>query len=86
MAAAALKHLKTMAQITTEQGYELAMQRIEELLQVVSDDMPMSDPRMWELDMLSELVSEYEDVHYPMPVAPVQPRRTPSLPRVAAVL
>ena len=43
------------------------MARIEELLKVVNDDMPLTDPRMAELDMLSELVEEYEDVHYPFP-------------------
>ena len=43
------------------------MARIEELLKVVTDDMPLTDPRMAELDMLSELVEEYEDVNYPFP-------------------
>lgn len=70
--------------IHKEQGYEAAMQRIEELLTVVTDDMPMSDPRMWELDLLSELVSDYEDVHYPITVAAPASRHTP-LSRVAAV-
>ena len=54
-----------MGRITKEQ-YEFALARIEELLKVVSDDMPLTDPRMAELDMLSELVEEYEDVHYPI--------------------
>lgn len=56
-----------MAQIKNEAAYEAAMARIEELLKVVSDDMPLTDPRMAELDILSELVEEYEDVHYPFP-------------------
>jgi HTH-type transcriptional regulator/antitoxin HigA len=56
-----------MAQIKNEAAYEAAMARIEELLKVVSDDMPLSDPRMAELDILSELVEEYEDVNYPFP-------------------
>ena len=56
-----------MAHIKTEAAYEAAMARIEELLKVVNDDMPLTDPRMAELDMLSELVEEYEDVHYPFP-------------------
>lgn len=56
-----------MAQIKNEAAYEAAMARIEELLKVVTDDMPMTDPRMAELDMLSELVEEYEDVNYPFP-------------------
>lgn len=56
-----------MAQIKTEEAYEAAMARIEELLKEVNDDMPLSNPKMAELDMLSELVEEYEDIHYPFP-------------------
>lgn len=56
-----------MAQIRTEAAYEAAMARIDELLKVVTDDMPLTNPLMAELDMLSELVEEYEDVHYPFP-------------------
>lgn len=56
-----------MAQIKNEAAYEAAMARIEELLNVVTDDMPLTDPRMAELDMLSELVEEYEDINYPFP-------------------
>ena len=56
-----------MAHIKNEAAYEAAMARIEELLKVVSDDMPLTDPRMAELDMLSELVEEYEDLNYPFP-------------------
>jgi len=56
-----------MAQIKTEAAYEAAMARIEELLKVVNDDMPLTHPLMAELDMLSELVEEYEDIHYPFP-------------------
>ena len=56
-----------MTQIKNEAAYEAAMARIEELLKVVTDDMPLTDPRMAELDMLSELVEEYEDVNYPFP-------------------
>lgn len=56
-----------MAQIKTEATYEAAMARINELLKVVTDDMPLTDPRMAELNMLSELVEEYEDINYPFP-------------------
>ena len=56
-----------MAQIKNEAAYEAVMARIEELLKVVSDDVPLTDPRMAELDMLSELVEEYEDINYPFP-------------------
>ncbi|MBQ7063157.1 MAG: helix-turn-helix domain-containing protein [Bacteroidales bacterium] len=56
-----------MAHIKTEAAYEAAMARIDELLKVVTDDMPLTNPLMAELDMLSELVEEYEEVHYPFP-------------------
>ena len=55
-----------MAQLKTEEAYNAAMQRIEELLKIVNDDTPTTDPRYQELDFLSDLVEEYEDIHYPM--------------------
>ena len=30
------------------------------------DDVPDDDPNMPELDMLSVMVEEYEDIHYPI--------------------
>ncbi len=55
-----------MAQIKSEAAYRAALKRIDELLFLTSDDMPESDPNMLELDMLSDMVEEYEDVHYPI--------------------
>ena len=40
------------------------MERIEELLPLVDDNTPTSDKNLIELDLLSSLVSEYEDEHY----------------------
>ena len=42
------------------------MERIEELLPLVDDNTPASDKNLIELDLLSSLVSEYEDEHYPI--------------------
>jgi len=42
------------------------MNRIEELLPLVNDNTPVDDPNYLELDMISDLVEEYEDVHYPI--------------------
>ena len=42
------------------------MERIEELLPLVDDNTPTSDKNLIELDLLSSLVSEYEDEHYPI--------------------
>ena len=50
------------------------MQRIEELLPLVDDNTPKTDKNLVELDLLSELASEYEEAHYPI--------SAPSLPDV----
>lgn len=42
------------------------MARIDELLKVVGDDTPADDRNSIELVLLSNLVAEYEDVHYPI--------------------
>lgn len=42
------------------------MKRIDSLLEVVNDDTPANDPSNIELDLLSKLVEEYEDEHYPV--------------------
>ena len=55
-----------MAQIKSEQMYQALLKRIEELLTMTSDDDAMDDPRMLELDIISDLIVEYEDIHYPI--------------------
>ena len=56
-----------MAQIKTEKEYEAAMARIEELLPLTwGDDVSEDSPENIELALLSDLVAEYEDVHYPI--------------------
>ena len=55
-----------MAKIQNETAYEAAMERIEELLLLTDDNTPVTDKNLIELDLLSELVSEYEDEHYPI--------------------
>ena len=60
------KTFKNMAQIKSEAAYRAAMNRIEELLPLVNDNTPVDDPNYLELDMISDMVEEYEDVHYPI--------------------
>ena len=55
-----------MAHIKSEAAYRAAMNRIEELLPLVNDNTPVDDPNYLELDMLSDMVEEYEDIHYPI--------------------
>lgn len=55
-----------MTQIENEVQYRSAMERIEELLKVVTDATPASDRNSVELVLLSNLVADYEDAHYPV--------------------
>lgn len=55
-----------MAKIQNETTYKAAMERIEELLPLVDDNTPSNDKNLIELDLLSELVADYEDEHYPI--------------------
>ena len=55
-----------MTRIENEMQYNSAMQRINELLEIVNDDTPVEDARSVELVLLSNLVADYEDVHYPI--------------------
>lgn len=51
----------------TKEEYEAALKRIDELLPLVTDDTPDSDPNLIELLKVSDIVEEYEDIHYPIP-------------------
>lgn len=50
----------------SQQQYESALARIEELLPLVSDDTPSDNPDAVELINVSEIVREYELKHYPI--------------------
>lgn len=54
-----------MEKITKEQ-YEFALNRVEELLPLVDDSMPKTNPIVVELSMMSDVVIEYEKVHFPI--------------------
>lgn len=55
-----------MAEIKTEKQYKAACERIEELLKVVHGDTPMDDRNAIELDLISDMVAEYEEKTYPV--------------------
>ncbi|MDE6693012.1 MAG: helix-turn-helix domain-containing protein [Muribaculaceae bacterium] len=55
-----------MAKIENETQYNWAMARIDELLPKVNDETPDNDPNSIELYLLSSLVQDYEDEHYPI--------------------
>ena len=53
-----------MTKITNEQQYEWAVARVEQLLPLVTDETPRTDPNSIELELLSNLVADYSDEHY----------------------
>ena len=57
-----------MAEIKNEIQYQKLLERIEELLQVVGNGTPADDKNFIELNLLSDLVIEYEEKYYPISV------------------
>ena len=53
-----------MVKIENEIEHDAICQRVEELLPLPDDETPLTDPRLIELRILSELVIEYEEEHY----------------------
>lgn len=60
--------------ITNTKQYKAICQRIEELLGVVDNDTPDTDPALIELDLLSSWVADYEEHYFAV--------KTPSLSEV----
>jgi HTH-type transcriptional regulator/antitoxin HigA len=52
--------------IKTKKQYEAICERIEELLKIVDNDTPPDNRNFIELDLLSDLVADYEEAHYPI--------------------
>jgi len=53
-----------MAKIENEIQYNWAVKRVEELLPLVDDNTPLSDPNSIELEILSNLVADYSEQHF----------------------
>ena len=53
-----------MSTILTKQQYDWAVARVEELLPLVGEETPTSDPASIELEILSNLVADYSDQHF----------------------
>ena len=53
-----------MTKIETKEQYEWAMERIEQLLPLVDDNTPVTDPNSIELELLSNLAADYSDEHF----------------------
>jgi HTH-type transcriptional regulator / antitoxin HigA len=66
LTAKTFKNEVKMAQIKTEKQYDKAVERIEDLLQIVGNHTPKDDKYFVELDLLSDLVAEYEEQYHPV--------------------
>ena len=55
-----------MTRIESEKQYQAAIARIEELLLLVTEDTPEDDIHSVELVLLSNLVADYDDAHFPI--------------------
>ena len=53
-----------MSKVLTREQYDWAVARVEELLPLVGEDTPTSDPASIELEILSNLVADYSDEHF----------------------
>ena len=51
-----------MAKINNEKQYKAACERLEELLKLVNNNTPADDKNMVELDLISDLVADYEEM------------------------
>lgn len=56
--------MQIMVRIENEAQYRWALQRVEELLPKVKDDMPLDNPYSMELELISGLVADYSEAHY----------------------
>lgn len=48
----------------TKKQYEYALARIEDLLPMVTDETPVSDPASIELEIVSDIVETYEKLYF----------------------
>lgn len=53
-----------MTKIENVEQYEWAVARVEQLLPLVTDSTPRTDPNSIELELLSNLVADYSEEHF----------------------
>ena len=61
-----LNTFNNVAHIKNEAQYHAACDRINELLKVVNNETPLDDKNLLELDMISDMVADYEEDHFPI--------------------
>ena len=55
-----------MVKIENETQYQGALKRVKELMLTLPEDTPKDDPAMVELELLGNLVADYDEEHYPV--------------------
>ncbi len=55
-----------MKTINNEKQYKIAEKRIEKLLSIVDNTTPKDDVNFIELSLLSDIVADYEETHFPV--------------------
>ena len=55
-----------MVKIENEVQYKGALRRVEELMLKLPEDTPKDDPEMIELELLGNLVADYDEEHFPI--------------------
>jgi HTH-type transcriptional regulator/antitoxin HigA len=60
------KNSTNMKSISNETEYNAIVKRIDQLLEIVTDENYHTIPEAVELDFLSNLVADYEDANYPV--------------------
>ena len=66
--------MNAMAGIKNNFQYEKTLERVNELLEFVGNDTPQNDKSYVELELLSNLVADYEEIYMPV--------TTPKLPEI----
>ena len=55
-----------MGKLITHDEYVKANLRLEELIDIVDDDTPLDDPLAKEFIEVSDIIEQYEEIHFPI--------------------
>lgn len=61
-----------MGKLVTHEEYVKANLRLEELIDVVNDNTPLDDPMAIEFRTISDIIEQYEEIHFPIGLPTLQ--------------
>lgn len=61
-----------MGKLVTHEEYVKANLRLEELIDVVNDNTPLDDPMAIEFMTISDIIEQYEEIHFPIGLPTLQ--------------